>query len=183
MNFLSKPPDDGALAVSVNLHGWEGLERQAAGCDHGVSLADDHLDSTVYRMDPASMVVAKKSRRRQDVSRLHGRDQIKMIHPRPRRPSNGSIHLRSMPVFNHLGHCLQNGPWIEGIVCDMTKRKDPANKSRQASNLDEANEMLSRGFKAHIYDVYRYLPPEPQEAAKVGDDEDDDLDCLQKEPE
>ncbi|TVU18583.1 hypothetical protein EJB05_34690, partial [Eragrostis curvula] len=74
-----QPPDDGALAVSVDLHGWEGLERQAAG--------------------PLWM-----QRRRQDVSRLHGCDQIN----------------------------------------------------------DEADEMLSRGFKAQIYDVYRYLPPEPQ---------------------
>lgn len=27
---------------------------------------------------------------------------------------------------------------------------------------DEADEMLSRGFKDQIYDVYRYLPPELQ---------------------
>ncbi len=25
--------------------------------------------------------------------------------------------------------------------------------------LDEADEMLNKGFKAQIYDVYRYLPP------------------------
>lgn len=28
--------------------------------------------------------------------------------------------------------------------------------------LDEADEMLSRGFKEQIYDVYRYLPPMTQ---------------------
>ncbi|GAB2273356.1 hypothetical protein Dimus_008155, partial [Dionaea muscipula] len=28
--------------------------------------------------------------------------------------------------------------------------------------LDESDEMLSRGFKDQIYDVYRYLPPELQ---------------------
>lgn len=28
--------------------------------------------------------------------------------------------------------------------------------------LDEADEMLSRGFKDQIYDVYRYLPPSTQ---------------------
>jgi hypothetical protein len=27
---------------------------------------------------------------------------------------------------------------------------------------DEADEMLSKGFKEQIYDVYRYLPPETQ---------------------
>jgi superfamily II DNA/RNA helicase len=28
--------------------------------------------------------------------------------------------------------------------------------------LDEADEMLSRGFKEQIYDIYRYLPPNIQ---------------------
>ena len=28
--------------------------------------------------------------------------------------------------------------------------------------LDEADEMLSRGFKEQIYDIYRYLPPSTQ---------------------
>ena len=28
--------------------------------------------------------------------------------------------------------------------------------------LDEADEMLSKGFKEQIYDVYRYLPPDTQ---------------------
>ena len=33
--------------------------------------------------------------------------------------------------------------------------------------LDEADEMLSKGFKEQIYDVYRYLPPETQVGAAV----------------
>ena len=28
--------------------------------------------------------------------------------------------------------------------------------------LDEADEMLNKGFKEQIYDVYRYLPPQTQ---------------------
>jgi hypothetical protein len=28
--------------------------------------------------------------------------------------------------------------------------------------LDEADEMLNKGFKEQIYDIYRYLPPETQ---------------------
>ena len=28
--------------------------------------------------------------------------------------------------------------------------------------LDEADEMLNKGFKEQIYDVYRYLPPSTQ---------------------
>jgi hypothetical protein len=31
-----------------------------------------------------------------------------------------------------------------------------------ATRQDEADEMLSKGFKEQIYDVYRYLPPETQ---------------------
>lgn len=34
--------------------------------------------------------------------------------------------------------------------------------------LDEADEMLSKGFKEQIYDVYRYLPPETQVRACGG---------------
>lgn len=33
--------------------------------------------------------------------------------------------------------------------------------------LDEADEMLNKGFKEQIYDIYRYLPPETQ--ASPGD--------------
>lgn len=28
--------------------------------------------------------------------------------------------------------------------------------------LDEADEMLSRGFKEQVYDIYRFLPPSTQ---------------------
>jgi ATP-dependent RNA helicase len=28
--------------------------------------------------------------------------------------------------------------------------------------IDEADEMLGRGFKEQLYDIYRYLPPETQ---------------------
>jgi hypothetical protein len=28
--------------------------------------------------------------------------------------------------------------------------------------LDEADEMLNKGFKEQIYDIYRYLPPNAQ---------------------
>ena len=28
--------------------------------------------------------------------------------------------------------------------------------------LDEADEMLNRGFKEQVYDIYRYIPPRTQ---------------------
>jgi superfamily II DNA/RNA helicase len=33
--------------------------------------------------------------------------------------------------------------------------------------LDEADEMLNKGFKEQIYDVYRYLPPATQVIKEV----------------
>merc|ERR1712224_1061048 len=49
-----------------------------------------------------------------------------------------------------------------GRVFDMTKRKTLGTRHIKMLILDEADEMLSKGFKEQIYDVYRYLPPETQ---------------------
>ncbi|CAL9049167.1 unnamed protein product [Musa banksii] len=51
-----------------------------------------------------------------------------------------------------------------GRVCDMIKRRTLRTRAIKILILDEADEMLSRGFKDQIYDVYRYLPPELQVA-------------------
>ncbi|XP_030548051.2 eukaryotic initiation factor 4A-III homolog B-like [Rhodamnia argentea] len=49
-----------------------------------------------------------------------------------------------------------------GRVLDMIKRRTLRTRAIKLLVLDEADEMLSRGFKDHIFDVYRYLPPELQ---------------------
>ncbi|KAI4332049.1 hypothetical protein L6164_016989 [Bauhinia variegata] len=49
-----------------------------------------------------------------------------------------------------------------GRVCDMIKRRTLRTRAIKLLVLDESDEMLSRGFKDQIYDVYRYLPPELQ---------------------
>ncbi|KAF5198947.1 Atp-dependent rna helicase fal1 [Thalictrum thalictroides] len=49
-----------------------------------------------------------------------------------------------------------------GRVCDMIKRRSLRTRAIKLLVLDESDEMLSRGFKDQIYDVYRYLPPELQ---------------------
>ena len=36
--------------------------------------------------------------------------------------------------------------------------------------LDEADEMLNKGFKEQIYDVYRYLPPATQVIKEISSD-------------
>lgn len=49
-----------------------------------------------------------------------------------------------------------------GRVFDMIKRRVLQTRDIKVLVLDEADEMLSKGFKEQIYDVYRYLPPETQ---------------------
>ncbi|XP_011008733.1 PREDICTED: eukaryotic initiation factor 4A-3 [Populus euphratica] len=49
-----------------------------------------------------------------------------------------------------------------GRVCDMIKRRSLRTRAIRVLVLDESDEILSRGFKDQIYDVYRYLPPELQ---------------------
>jgi ATP-dependent RNA helicase len=49
-----------------------------------------------------------------------------------------------------------------GRVFDMIKRKTLKTRHIKMLILDEADEMLSRGFKEQIYDIYRYLPPGTQ---------------------
>ncbi|KAI8909658.1 ATP-dependent RNA helicase FAL1 [Gorgonomyces haynaldii] len=49
-----------------------------------------------------------------------------------------------------------------GRVFDMIKRKHLRTRHIKLLILDEADEMLSKGFKDQIYDVYRYLPPSTQ---------------------
>ncbi|KAF9682044.1 hypothetical protein SADUNF_Sadunf05G0067400 [Salix dunnii] len=84
--------------------------------------------------------------------------------------------------LEHGVHVVSGTP---GRVCDMIKRRSlrtrairvlvlvslmiSSLKSQFALHLsvqtllkDESDEMLSRGFKDQIYDVYRYLPPELQ---------------------
>ncbi|KAL8143171.1 hypothetical protein V2J09_016203 [Rumex salicifolius] len=56
-------------------------------------------------------------------------------------------------------HVLSGTP---GRVCDMIKRRTLRTRHIKLLILDESDEMLSRGFKDQIYDVYRYLPPELQ---------------------
>ncbi|KCV69139.1 ATP-dependent RNA helicase FAL1 [Fonticula alba] len=46
-----------------------------------------------------------------------------------------------------------------GRVFDMIRRKAINVRNIKMLILDEADEMLSRGFKEQIYDVYRHLPP------------------------
>ncbi|KAK2405661.1 eukaryotic initiation factor 4A-10 [Trifolium repens] len=61
--------------------------------------------------------------------------------------------------LEHGVHVVSGTP---GRVCDMIKRRILRTKAIKLLVLDESDEMLSRGFKDQIYDVYRYLPPDLQ---------------------
>eukprot|EP00871_Galdieria_phlegrea_P000143 jgi/Galph1/1129/GphlegSOOS_G5756.1 len=49
-----------------------------------------------------------------------------------------------------------------GRVYDMIQRRNLRTRALKTLIIDEADEMLSRGFKEQIYEVYRHLPPSIQ---------------------
>ncbi|KAG8911002.1 RNA helicase [Tulasnella sp. 417] len=49
-----------------------------------------------------------------------------------------------------------------GRVFDMIRRKHLRTQNIKMLVLDEADEMLNKGFREQIYDIYRYLPPATQ---------------------
>ncbi|VVC45854.1 RNA helicase, DEAD-box type, Q motif,Helicase, C-terminal,ATP-dependent RNA helicase DEAD-box, conserved [Cinara cedri] len=49
-----------------------------------------------------------------------------------------------------------------GRVFDLIRRKTLRTRNIKTFVLDEADEMLNKGFKEKIYDVYRFLPPATQ---------------------
>eukprot|EP00755_Sulcionema_specki_P011982 Sspe_Gene.50223::Locus_27771_Transcript_1_4_Confidence_0.400_Length_1377::g.50223::m.50223/K13025/EIF4A3, FAL1; ATP-dependent RNA helicase len=49
-----------------------------------------------------------------------------------------------------------------GRVFDMIQRRNLRTRNIAVLVLDEADEMLSKGFKVQIYDIYRHLPPTTQ---------------------
>jgi hypothetical protein len=61
---------------------------------------------------------------------------------------------------------LQDGVHVvvgtPGRVYDMIQRRVLRTKALRTLVLDEADEMLTRGFRDQIYDVYRHLPPATQ---------------------
>lgn len=61
---------------------------------------------------------------------------------------------------------LQSGVHVvsgtPGRVFDMIKRRALKTRNLKMLVIDEADEMLGRGFKEQLYDIYRYLPPETQ---------------------
>merc|ERR1712062_655857 len=61
--------------------------------------------------------------------------------------------------LDHGQHIVSGTP---GRVFDMIKRRNLRTRSIKMLILDESDEMLNKGFKEQIYDVYRFLPPATQ---------------------
>lgn len=62
--------------------------------------------------------------------------------------------LKNACPLNLINMCL--------LPVDMIRRRVLRTRSIKMLVLDEADEMLNKGFKEQIYDVYRYLPPATQ---------------------
>ncbi|OIV92253.1 hypothetical protein TanjilG_00271 [Lupinus angustifolius] len=71
----------------------------------------------------------------------------------------GKSEGEDMSKLEYGVHVVSGTP---GRVCDMIKRRTLRTRAIKLLVLDESDEMLSRGFKDQIYDVYRYLPPDLQ---------------------
>lgn len=61
--------------------------------------------------------------------------------------------------LDHGVHIVSGTP---GRVFDMIERRNLRTRSIRMLVLDEADEMLTRGFKDQVYDIYRFLPPNIQ---------------------
>lgn len=61
-----------------------------------------------------------------------------------------------------LEHGQQIVSGTPGRVFDMIKRRHLRTRNIKMLVLDEADELLNKGFMDQIYDVYRYLPPQTQ---------------------
>jgi ATP-dependent RNA helicase len=71
----------------------------------------------------------------------------------------GTSMAEDMKKLDYGQHIVSGTP---GRVFDMIKRRSLRTRNVKMLILDEADEMLSKGFKDQIYDVYRYLPPTTQ---------------------
>merc|ERR1740138_1787658 len=64
--------------------------------------------------------------------------------------------------IRRLDYGVQAVSGTPGRVFDMIQRRNLQTRALKMLVIDEADEMLNRGFKDQIYDIYRYLPPSIQ---------------------
>ena len=71
----------------------------------------------------------------------------------------GTSISEDIQKLKHGQHVVSGTP---GRVFDMIRRNTLRTRNIKMLVLDEADELLNKGFKDQIYDVYRYLPPNTQ---------------------
>lgn len=64
--------------------------------------------------------------------------------------------------IRRLDHGVQVVSGTPGRVFDMIQRRNLRTRNIKILVIDEADEMLNKGFKEQIYYIYRYLPPTTQ---------------------
>ena len=69
-------------------------------------------------------------------------------------------------IDSDMDHLSSNTPHVvigcPGRVHDMLRRKCLKSANMKLIILDEADEMLSQGFKEQIYNIFQFLPPDIQ---------------------
>ncbi|KAL3131898.1 hypothetical protein ABBQ38_007603 [Trebouxia sp. C0009 RCD-2024] len=116
----------------------------------------------------------------QKVDNRHFKTQALVLSPTRELATQTDKTVRALGEFLKLkSHCciggksigddirvLESGAQIvsgtPGRVFDMIKRRSLDTREMKILVLDEADEMLNKGFREQIYDVYRYLPPDIQ---------------------
>ena len=78
---------------------------------------------------------------------------------RKRRSTNVLVFFKNQCPVQNLKFQVAGTP---GRVFDMIRRRNLRTRSIKLLVLDEADEMLNKGFKEQLYDIYRYLPPGAQ---------------------
>ncbi|KAM0892032.1 hypothetical protein ACQ4PT_026012 [Festuca glaucescens] len=61
-----------------------------------------------------------------------------------------------------IGYSLRSLCRVQAVILSPTRELATQRQRNSCRLLDEADEMLNKGFKEQIYDIYRYLPPELQ---------------------
>ena len=74
----------------------------------------------------------------------------------------GGINHRTSDDIRALESGVHVVSGTPGRVYDMINRRALDTRNLKMLVIDEADEMLGRGFKSQLYDIYRYLPPSTQ---------------------
>lgn len=116
-----------------------------------------NIDTTVNKVQ--ALILAPTRELAQQIQKVVDAlgDYMKL---RSRTCIGGTAVKDDVEVFrNETPHVVVGTP---GRVYDMIQRRALGTTSIKTFCLDEADEMLSRGFKEQIYDVFQFMPPSCQ---------------------